>query len=598
MTITNINCSKEESSLKKPALFENMEYTFKIPITFNPKVKKLNNSIVSDLELIKTIDDNKENPIYNDIFNPSNRPAKKIMKQLAEHYTTDVNFLKDSQSFSESFKDVEINTIYNKHNFNNFDLEETILAWEDIKGETGFCEKYLYIDWNFARSLNNNASFLQMMCMYNILSPIISLCLPIIVLIIPFIMIKIQGLKLDLNEYLVILKSLISNHAITKIFTEFHEVDFGNKLYLILSSAFYLFSIYQNILICVRFYSNIKKIHDYLLKFKKYIDFSIDTMEYYLEKSINLSSYNLFNDELRLQLKNIYHIKDELIDISPFNLTLSKVSQIGNIMYVFYQIYDNSIYNKTLLYSFEFNGYFNILNQLSIHLDNHKVNKANYNKDTKYKKTKISKMYYPKFIQEKNSKTTKNSCDLNKNIIITGPNASGKTTTLKTVLINILLCQQIGFGCFESCKLTPYENIHCYLNIPDTSGRDSLFQAEARRCKEIIDSIEEFSEQGHFCIFDELYSGTNPDEAVSSANAFMDFIIKNNNVTCLLTTHYIKLCKKLSKNKKILNFHMKTIKTNDNFEYTYQLEKGISKIKGGHKVLKDMNYPKEILENT
>jgi DNA mismatch repair protein MutS len=181
-------------------------------------------------------------------------------------------------------------------------------------------------------------------------------------------------------------------------------------------------------------------------------------------------------------------------------------------------------------------------------------------------------------------------------MIITGPNASGKTTTLKTALINILLSQQIGYGCFDSLILYPYDNIHCYLNIPDTSGRDSLFQAEARRCKEIIDCIDDHNEQTHFCIFDELYSGTNPEEAVSSAFAFMDYIVKYKNVTCLLTTHYIKLCKKLLKNKMIKNYHMKTLKKNDQFEYTYQLNEGISKIKGGLKVLYDMKYPKEILD--
>jgi DNA mismatch repair ATPase MutS len=172
-------------------------------------------------------------------------------------------------------------------------------------------------------------------------------------------------------------------------------------------------------------------------------------------------------------------------------------------------------------------------------------------------------------------------------------------------MINILLSQQIGFGCFESLELCPYDNFHCYLNIPDTSGRDSLFQAEARQCKEIIDCInekkdnkesnKESKEESHFCIFDELYSGTNPEEAVSSAKSFLQYIVKNDNVTCLLTTHYIKLCKKLEKNDRIQNFNMKTVKKNDNFEYTYVLIEGISKIKGGYKVLKDMNYPKEIL---
>ena len=76
----------------------------------------------------------------------------------------------------------------------------------------------------------------------------------------------------------------------------------------------------------------------------------------------------------------------------------------------------------------------------------------------------------------------------------------------------------------------------------------------------------------------------------------MNYIVNKNNVTCLLTTHYIKLCKKLSKNKFIKNYNMKTIKTNNNFEYTYILDKGISTIKGGIKVLHDMKYPKDILD--
>ena len=115
------------------------------------------------------------------------------------------------------------------------------------------------------------------------------------------------------------------------------------------------------------------------------------------------------------------------------------------------------------------------------------------------------------------------------------------------------MTQQIGYGFYDTCETSFFDHIHCYLNIPDTCSRDSLFQAEARRCKEIIDCINEKPDKNHFCIFDELYSGTNPEEAVSSAFAFMDYIVKYKNVTCLLTTHYIKLCKKLLKNKMIKN---------------------------------------------
>jgi DNA mismatch repair protein MutS len=133
------------------------------------------------------------------------------------------------------------------------------------------------------------------------------------------------------------------------------------------------------------------------------------------------------------------------------------------------------------------------------------------------------------------------------------------------------------------------------LNIPDTSGRDSLFQAEARRCKEILDVIHENKKSRHFCIFDELYSGTNPEEAVSSATAFMEYIVKNKNMSCLLTTHFVKVCKNLKKNENVVNCQMESEKVNDVIHYKYKLKPGISLIKGGASVLKAMDYPKELL---
>jgi hypothetical protein len=434
------------------------------------------------------------------------------------------------------------------------------------------------------------------MSVYNIASPILSLCLPIFVLIIPFFIIKVKGIELNIKEYIEVLRTLASKHAIVKVFTNFNDVDVGQKMYLLVSAAFYLFSIYQNILVCVRFYSNMKKIHDYLHKFRLYLDFTIENMNYHLSCSTELTNYSKFNDDLRSQMDKLTKFKTDIESITPFNLSVAKFTQIGHIMWSFYQLYNNPEYHEAMLYSFGFNGYMNLLQGVKDNIDNNKLNSVTLIKGQT--KPILKKMYYPKFIDDKN--IVKNNCDLSKNMIITGPNASGKTTTLKTALINIALSQHIGFGCYDKCKLEPFDNIHCYLNIPDTSGRDSLFQAEARRCKEIIDCIEEKEKDNekHFAIFDELYSGTNPDEAVISAKAFMDFIVKNDNVTCLLTTHYVKLCKKLSKNKKIENFNMKTIKKNDNFNYTYELEKGISNVKGGLKVLSDMDYPKEILEQT
>ena len=196
-------------------------------------------------------------------------------------------------------------------------------------------------------------------------------------------------------------------------------------------------------------------------------------------------------------------------------------------------------------------------------------------------------------------KHVKNNIKLKKNIIITGPNASGKTTILKSTLINIILSQQFGCGFYDFAQLNPYKHIHCYLNIPDTSGRDSLFQAEARRCKEILNCIEDHPEDSHFCVFDELYSGTNPEEAEISATSFMIYLQKYKLVSNLLTTHFVKVCKNLEKTKTIQNYKMVTqLKNDKKLIYTYKMDKGISEVKGGINVLTDLNYPKEIIDRT
>lgn len=576
-------------------VYNNVNDAFTVPIRYNEKVKMLNENVVSELELVKQIDaTSNDKPIYYEIFKPFNKASSEVITQIADYYTTDVSYLKQTQKLIKTLNSSELNTIRNKHGFTDFDFEmsDMMSLWNEIKGETGFCEKYLYIDWEFAKSLNYNSSFLQLMSLYNIVSPILSLCLPIFVLIIPFIIIKMQNIELNITQYVEIIKTIIPNHAIFKIFTQFHEVDKGQKMYLILSSAFYLFSIYQNILVCIRFYSNMQKIHKYLNRFKIYIAYTVELMEYYCYKANKLTKYQKFISVIN-DYKNIMcNLHNKLSKISPFTFAFSKFYELGQVMCCFYELYDNPVYNNAILYSFGFNGYFNMFSNVG-ELCGTKIAETTFSKKCR---PTFKKMYYPKFINSDSSTVITNDFKLNKNMIITGPNASGKTTTLKSAIINIILSQQIGFGCFESLQICPYDNFHCYLNIPDTSGRDSLFQAEARRCKEIIDCIDHHNIETHFCIFDELYSGTNPEEAVDSANAFMNYIVKNENVTCILTTHYIKLCKKLSKNKMIKNYNMLTLKKNDNFEYTYKIHEGISKIKGGIKVLHDMNYPKEILD--
>jgi hypothetical protein len=562
---------------------------FKVPIFYNDKKVKIKQNITNDLELVQTIDASGCQPIYNYFFNNNNDLSNKLIEQVSEYYTTDVNFITDNQELLKEYK--KIDKKYTEYSPNYTNILE---IWNEIKCETDFKEKYYYIEWPMLEFLNKSEHFLQFMSLYNLASPVISLFIPIIILIVPFFIIRMKGLELTMSEYVDVLKILAQSHAIGKLFTQFNDVSFNEKIYLLISAAFYVFSIYQNVTICLKFHSNMIKIHNHFNEINNYLDYTIKTMDNYLSYSTNLSSQNEFTLVLREKKKFLEDLRKKFSYITEYKLTsVRKIQEIGHVLKYFYELHDDKIYNDAIMYSFGFNGYVDCLEGLINNIEERKINFAAFIKDKK--KTIFKNSYYAPL---KDQNPVKNTIKFKKNIIITGPNASGKTTTLKTTLINIIFTQQFGCGFYESAQLSPFKYVHCYLNIPDTSGRDSLFQAEARRCKDILDIVKTNEEERHFCVFDELYSGTNPDEAVTSATAFMNYLIKNQNVHCLLTTHFIKVCKNLKKNKNILNCHMVTENKNNKLIYKYKLAEGISEVKGGITVLTEMNYPKEIIDNT
>ena len=66
----------------------------------------------------------------------------------------------------------------------------------------------------------------------------------------------------------------------------------------------------------------------------------------------------------------------------------------------------------------------------------------------------------------------------------------------------------------------------------------------------------------------------------------------------MLTTHFLGLCERLKLQRRFMNCHMQVYQKGQDFQYTYKLTRGVSDIKGGVKVLKDLEYPDEIIRDT
>ena len=638
--------SNPTESVLKPQTHLHLDTTFKLPMEYLPNelLHPIDKSVLSDLELIECTkpvnntatnqEDVESKPMYAHIFQPQSAFAKRYLGMWAKQMTSSVPHLQDTQRFIAAISKTQ------EHHVVDCDKVEAI--WTRIKTDASFRDKFNYIDYAPLDMLNRSPTFLQCYSMYNLFSPILSFLMPVIMLIVPFFLLKLQGVPITLPTYFGIIKMMLSQHAIGKLIFDMSSVSWDKRIYILVSVVFYFVQMYQNVVSCHRFYRNTFLVHDHLAAIRAYANETIHRMRTFAAHCAEgHGTYAQFAADLNSNREQLERMVAALDRIDPPALTAKKCLQIGYIMQQYYAVFSDATISACMQYSFGFNAFAEHMTHFGTLLRDNKVAACEFNVDDKdnekdkeskkksKKPTKSGKSshseivngYYLATVVGENETPVKNTVSLNKRLVITGPNASGKTTILKMTMLNILFSQQLGYGFYETgTRIRPYHQLHSYLNIPDTSGRDSLFQAESRRCKEILDKL---TPDRHFCIFDELYSGTNPYEAIASAYGYITHLTKLDNVDFMLTTHYIQLCKlfeqqntssesdkreKIDKksteantnaNTKIRNLHMEVAdRGNYDFKYLYTLRPGISSIKGGIKVLYDLQYPESIVETT
>lgn len=563
---------------------------FRLPLNYLDKTElfTLSSIVADDLELSKNITNgDTSKPMYDYLFCPSNQFAKEMIEKWKNEYTTNIDYLNDT-------KEILIKMDSYKLSMQPYivDCSNITTIWKDLKKDDMFLDKYGYMDWNMLKYLNESSNFLQALSFINIMSPLISLFIPIFFLIVPFILLKIQQIPITFEIYFELLMELAKNHFIGKALSSMKSISWDKVVYLLVTFGLYLLQIYQNVNQCKRFYNNTKKINRTLIEMREYVGYSINNMQNFLNITSKYTSYNGFCSDVEKHCCYLNDLYSELSMIKPFCNSVSKFGEFGNLLRCYYRLHSVQNYEEGLRYSIGFEGYINNMIGVSNNLKRGVLSYGNISMDPA---CEFNNQYYPPIMNEN---PIKNSCKFDKNMIISAPNKAGKTTILKTTILNIIFTQQIGCGFYDSATLMPYTHIHSYLNIPDTSGRDSLFQAESRRCKDILDVITKYNDgrYRHFCTFDELYSGTNPKEASKAGYAFLEYLSGYKNVNFILTTHYLTICKKYKTSNKIQNYKMHVnVLDNGHFDYTYKIKKGISTIKGALRVLKDMDYPEEII---
>jgi DNA mismatch repair protein MutS len=134
----------------------------------------------------------------------------------------------------------------------------------------------------------------------------------------------------------------------------------------------------------------------------------------------------------------------------------------------------------------------------------------------------------------------RNPASLSKNLIITGPNAAGKSTYVKSILTNIILAQSLGISCAYKAQVTPVHALGSFMRISDELGSKSLFEAEVKRCAELIVQAEKTSAEGKLATYflDEPMHSTPPIEGSATSKAVIEYIGNLPGIRVLVTTHY------------------------------------------------------------
>ncbi len=183
-----------------------------------------------------------------------------------------------------------------------------------------------------------------------------------------------------------------------------------------------------------------------------------------------------------------------------------------------------------------------------------------------------------------------NDVSWKKGTLVTGSNASGKSTYVKSVAINCILAQTIHTTLAENFSL-PHALPMTSMAIEDNIFKgESYFIAEIKSLQRIITTAEK--KIPLLCFVDEILKGTNTIERIAASSTIVHWLAQDNILT-FVATHDIELTEILKET--VDNIHFSETVTETGITFDYQLKEGPAKTRNALALLESLHYPKEIV---
>ena len=424
----------------------------------------------------------------------------------------------------------------------------------------------------FWKLINEYEYLLDSYHIYRILFvPLSALFYPLTAFFAPYYYVK-KYLKFDISVY--------SYFYVIKNFFSIFFQNTGNFKYNIfkfivfcLYIFLYLYSIYQNFEFSYMLYKTKKILHKKMQGVINFINESNKIINYFNNNIANVN--NIISCYVTSDINyNVINITNTMTNIYKFWKNKNNIKDIiDNLLITIYTL--------------------DIINQISKTKFNLNYSFPQYNNQI----TQIWNMKNPLLSDMQIS----NPLSLNKNIIITGPNAAGKTTYVKSLLSNIILSQTIGLTYSNKSLIKIYDCIYSFMRINDELGSKSYFEAEAELCAKMINKsidIQNLNKSGIF-FMDEPMHSTPPIEGISTAYAVCEKIGTNTNVDLLITTHFFKLTTlENTYPYNFINLSVNAIHNIDNtFTFPYKIKKGSSNQCIAIELLDKKNFPEDVINS-
>lgn len=184
-----------------------------------------------------------------------------------------------------------------------------------------------------------------------------------------------------------------------------------------------------------------------------------------------------------------------------------------------------------------------------------------------------------------------NGIKVNRGVLLTGSNASGKSTFLKTVALNVVMAQTL-----HTCTAKRYEGpfYHIYSSMAlkdDLNKKESYYIVEIKSIKRILDKSRQV-EGKILCFVDEVLRGTNTVERIAASTQILKCLAAEK-VTCFAATHDIELAELLKESYD--NYHFEEEIVNGDVYFSYEIKTGKATTRNAIKLLSVMGYDESII---